>query len=33
MNKVLTDNGTLLDVVEVGYKKNVMAEMKWTNSL
>lgn len=31
LNQVLTTNGTLLDVVEVNYKKNVMAGMKWTN--
>jgi adenine-specific DNA-methyltransferase len=31
LNQVLTDNGELLEVVEVDYKKNVMAEMKWTN--
>ncbi len=31
LNQVLTDSGTLLDVVEVDYKKNVMAGMKWTN--
>jgi adenine-specific DNA-methyltransferase len=31
LNQVLTNNGELLEVVEVDYKKNVMAEMKWTN--
>jgi adenine-specific DNA-methyltransferase len=31
LNQVLTNNGKLLEVVEVDYKKNVMAEMKWTN--
>jgi adenine-specific DNA-methyltransferase len=31
LNQVITDNGELLDVVEVEYKKNVMADMKWTN--
>ncbi len=31
LNQVLTDNGELLEVIEVDYKKNVMAEMKWTN--
>jgi len=31
LNQVLRQNGTLLEVVEVDYKRNVMAEMKWTN--
>lgn len=31
LNQVLMDNGEILEVVEVDYKKNVMAEMKWTN--
>ena len=31
LNQVLTNNGELLEIVEVDYKKNVMAEMKWTN--
>jgi adenine-specific DNA-methyltransferase len=31
LNQVLTNNGEMLEVVEVDYKKNVMAEMKWTN--
>lgn len=31
LNQVLASNGRLLDVVEVDYKKNVMAGMKWTN--
>lgn len=31
LNQVLTNAGTLLDIVEVDYKKNVMAGMKWTN--
>jgi adenine-specific DNA-methyltransferase len=31
LNQVLTDNGELLEVIELDYKKNVMAEMKWTN--
>lgn len=29
--RVLEHNGEVVDVVEVDYKKNVMAEMKWTN--
>ncbi len=28
---VLESNGTLLETVEIDYKKNVMADMKWTN--
>jgi adenine-specific DNA-methyltransferase len=31
LSEVLTENGNVLDVVELDYKKNVMAEMKWTN--
>lgn len=31
LNEVLSESGTILDFVEVDYKKNVMAEMKWTN--
>ncbi|MBN2267305.1 MAG: DNA adenine methylase [Candidatus Babeliaceae bacterium] len=31
LNQVLTDNGEIIEVAEVDYKKNVMAEMKWTN--
>ena len=31
LNQVLRENGRLLDVVEVDYKRNVMADMKWTN--
>lgn len=31
LNDVLAENGTLLDVVEVDHKRNVMAGMKWTN--
>lgn len=31
LNRVLTDNGEIIEVIEVDYKKNVMAEMKWTN--
>ncbi len=31
LNEVLSECGTILDFVEVDYKKNVMAEMKWTN--
>lgn len=31
LNQVLATNGKLLEVVEVDYKKNVMAGMKWTN--
>jgi len=31
LNEVLSACGTILDFVEVDYKKNVMAEMKWTS--
>lgn len=31
LNNILTKNGTLIKVLEVDYKKNVMAGMKWTN--
>lgn len=30
LNEVLTGCGTILDFIELDYKKNVMAEMKWT---
>ncbi len=32
LSQVLRENGKLLDVVEVGYKRNVMAGMKWTDA-
>jgi len=31
LNEVLSECGTILDFIEVDYKKNVMAGMKWTN--
>lgn len=31
LNEVLASNGRILEVEEVDYKRNVMAEMKWTN--
>ena len=31
LNDVLSANGTIIDVIEVAYKRNVMAGMKWTN--
>lgn len=31
LNEVISECGTVLDFIEVDYKKNVMAEMKWTN--
>lgn len=31
LNDILQSNGRLIEVVEVDYKKNVMAGMKWTN--
>lgn len=30
LNEVLSECGTILDFIELDYKKNVMAEMKWT---
>lgn len=31
LNSILSDNGKLIKVVNVDYKKNVMASMKWSN--
>jgi adenine-specific DNA-methyltransferase len=31
LSETLNSNGTLLESIEVNYKKNVMADMKWTN--
>jgi adenine-specific DNA-methyltransferase len=31
LNQAIQDSGRLVETVEVDYKKNVMAEMKWTN--
>jgi len=31
LNEVLSGCGTILDFIELDYKKNVMSEMKWTN--
>lgn len=31
LNQVLNDNGELVETIELDYKKNVMASMKWTN--
>jgi len=31
LNDVLSANGNIIDVMELDYKKNVMAGMKWTN--
>jgi adenine-specific DNA-methyltransferase len=31
LQQVLEDNGRILDVIEVDCKKNVMADMRWTN--
>jgi adenine-specific DNA-methyltransferase len=31
LNEVLQQNGSVVDIVELDYKRNVMAEMKWTN--
>jgi adenine-specific DNA-methyltransferase len=31
LNQVLHQNGSVVEVVELDYKRNVMADMKWTN--
>jgi adenine-specific DNA-methyltransferase len=31
LNQVVRENGKLLEVMEIDYKKNVMAGMKWTD--
>lgn len=31
LNQVLNQNGNLVEVLELDYKRNVMADMKWTN--
>lgn len=31
LNEVLQEHGSVLEVVELDYKRNVMADMKWTN--
>ena len=31
LNDMLSSNGTVVDVIELDYKRNVMAGMKWTN--
>ena len=31
LNRVILENGRLLEVVEVDYRRNVMAGMRWTN--
>ena len=31
LNGVLQKNGTIIEVIKTNYKRNVMAEMKWTN--
>lgn len=31
LNDVIAENGKLIEVIEVDYKKNVMADMRWTN--
>lgn len=31
MNEVLAEHGDVVDIIEVDYKRHVMAEMKWTN--
>ena len=31
LNEILDTNGSVLDVIEIDYRRNVMASMKWTN--
>jgi adenine-specific DNA-methyltransferase len=31
ISEVINDNGKIIEIIEVDYKKNVMAEMRWTN--
>ncbi|MCD4831008.1 MAG: DNA adenine methylase [Anaerohalosphaeraceae bacterium] len=31
LNDIINESGTLIDAVEINYKKNVMADMRWTN--
>mgnify|MGYP000511844630 CR=1 FL=1 len=31
LNDALSANGKVVEVIEIGYKRNVMAGMKWTN--
>ncbi len=31
LNQVITENGRLVEVIEVDYRRNVMAGMRWTN--
>jgi adenine-specific DNA-methyltransferase len=31
LNRVLAENGKILDVTEIDYRRNVMADMRWTN--
>jgi adenine-specific DNA-methyltransferase len=31
LNEAIEDSGRLLEVVEIDYRRNVMADMKWTN--
>lgn len=31
LNAVISENGKLIELVEIDYKKNVMADMRWTN--
>ena len=31
LNHILNANGSIVDIIELDYKRNVMADMKWTN--
>jgi adenine-specific DNA-methyltransferase len=30
-HNIIRDNGDVLEVIEVNYKRNVMSQMRWTN--
>ena len=31
ISEIITSNGEVIEIIEIDYKKNVMAEMRWTN--
>jgi len=31
ISEIITSNGEVMEIIEIDYKKNVMAEMRWTN--
>ena len=32
LNEVISESGDVIEVLEINYKKNVMANMRWTNA-